>query len=107
MAVRAGRAGRVLDVSVGQFKDGHAAQMRQVESLISKSKASSEGSVLEAGVVSVTPTAARVFVAADSRTTSAADSAGTVQHYRMQIDLMRSDDRWLVSDVAYVSQGGR
>ncbi|MCI0687119.1 MAG: hypothetical protein L0Y54_07790 [Sporichthyaceae bacterium] len=96
-------SGRLLAMSVGQFKDSYAARLKQVETLISSSRSSSQGTVLEAGIVSVSPKAARVFVAANSRTTSATNLSGSIQHYRMQLDLQRADGRWLVSDVAFVS----
>ena len=62
----------------------------------------SRGEVLDAGIVSDDADSARVLVVADSTVTNAAQPQPQKRHYRMQLDLVRSGGRWLVSDLQFV-----
>ncbi len=65
-------------------------------------QAVSNGEVLEAGIVSDDDDSARVLVVADSTVTNAASEQPQKRHYRLQMDLVRDGDRWLVSDLQFV-----
>ena len=58
--------------------------------------------MLEAGLVSLDDDSARVLVVADSTVTNAAGSDPQRRHYRLQLDLARHGQRWLVSDLQFV-----
>jgi Mce-associated membrane protein len=63
----------------------------------------SVGDVLEAGIVTSDSDSARVLVVVDSKVTNTATTGSQVRHYRMQLDLTRRGDRWLTSDLSFVS----
>jgi Mce-associated membrane protein len=58
--------------------------------------------VREAGLGRHDPDSARVLVVADSTVTTAAGPSPQKRHYRLQLDLVRDGDRWLVSDLQFV-----
>ncbi|MFI1767907.1 hypothetical protein ACH41H_38490 [Streptomyces sp. NPDC020800] len=95
-------SGNVLKGATGDFKKQFAAQTEQLTKLVAQNKSVSEGQVLEAGVVRSDARSARVLVVADSKVTNAAAPEGQARTYRLQLDLVRVDGRWLTSDVAFV-----
>ncbi|MGH8894715.1 MAG: hypothetical protein ACRDWY_15645 [Actinomycetes bacterium] len=94
--------GRVLDGATGEFRTQFEAGTKDLSELVTANKAVSEGEVLEAGLVSDDADSARVLVVADSTVTNAADPKPQKRHYRLQLDLVRDGDRWLVSDLQFV-----
>lgn len=94
--------GRVRDGATGKFRRQFAAGTADLSTLVTQNKAVSRGEVLDAGIVSDDRDSARVLVVADSTVTNAAESAPQKRHYRLQLDLVRRDGRWLVSDLQFV-----
>lgn len=94
--------GRVLRGSTGDFRKQFEAGTKDLSTLVTQNKAVSRGEVLDAGLVSSDDDSARVLVVADSTVTNAADPKPQKRHYRMQLDLVRHGDRWLVSDLQFV-----
>jgi len=94
--------GRVLHGATGDFRKQFRAGTADLTSLVTQNKATSEGEVLDAGIVSDDADSARVLVVADSTVTNSADAKPTKRHYRMQLDLVRHGSRWLVSDLQFV-----
>ena len=94
--------GRVLAGSTGDFRTQFKAGTKNLTDLVTQNQAVSRGEVLDAGIVSSDDDSARVLVVADSTVTNAADSQPQKRHYRMQLDMVRSGDRWLVSDLQFV-----
>jgi Mce-associated membrane protein len=94
--------GRVLDGATGEFRSQFEAGTKDLSELVTANEAVSEGEVLEAGIVSDDTDSARVLVVADSTVTNAADPEPQKRHYRLQMDLVRDGDRWLVSDLQFV-----
>jgi Mce-associated membrane protein len=94
--------GRVLHGATGDFRKQFRAGTADLTSLVTQNKATSEGEVLDAGIVSDDADSARVLVVADSTVTNSADAKPTKRHYRMQLDLVRDGSRWLVSDLQFV-----
>lgn len=94
--------GRVLDGATGDFRSQFESGTKDLSALVTENKAVSQGEVLEAGVVSDDADSARVLVVADSTVTNAADQQPQKRHYRLQLDLVRDGDRWLVSDLQFV-----
>lgn len=95
-------SGNVLKGATGDFKKQFAAQTAQLTKLVAQNKSVSEGQVLEAGIVRSDARSARVLVVADGKVTNNAAPEGQARTYRLQLDLVRVDGRWLTSDVAFV-----
>ncbi|NUP16787.1 MAG: hypothetical protein HOZ81_11915 [Streptomyces sp.] len=92
----------VLAGATGDFKKQFAAQTRQLTQLVATNKSVSEGQVLEAGIARSDGDSARVLVVADSKVTNTAVPKGEARTYRLQLDLVHRDGRWLTSDVEFV-----
>ncbi|WP_371131927.1 hypothetical protein [Streptomyces sp. cf386] len=92
----------VLAGATGAFKKQFAAQTEQLTQLVATNKSVSEGQVLEAGIVRSDDNSARVLVVADSKVTNTSVPQGEARTYRLQLDLVRRDGRWLTSDVEFV-----
>jgi Mce-associated membrane protein len=94
--------GRVLRGATGQFRAQFQAGTKDLKELVTANKAVSDGQVLEAGIVTDDADSARVLVVADSTVTNTGDPKPQKRHYRMQMDLVLKDGRWLVSDLQFV-----
>ncbi|MDC0768301.1 hypothetical protein [Streptomyces sp. HD] len=92
----------VLAGATGDFKKQFAAQTQQLTRLVATNRSVSEGQVLEAGIVRSDEDSARVLVVADSKVTNTAAPKGEARNYRLQLDLVHRDGRWLTSDVEFV-----
>ncbi|MFJ5994176.1 hypothetical protein [Streptomyces sp. NPDC092370] len=92
----------VLAGATGEFKKQFTAQTDQLTKLVAHNKSVSEGQVLEAGIVRSDEDSARVLVVADSKVTNTAAPEGEARTYRLQLDLVHKDGRWLTSDVEFV-----
>ncbi|MER7377127.1 hypothetical protein [Streptomyces lanatus] len=92
----------VLSGATGDFKKQFTAQTEQLTELVRQNKSVSEGQVLEAGIVRSDANSARVLVVADSKVTNTAVPQGEARTYRLQLDLVHRDGRWLTSDVEFV-----
>jgi Mce-associated membrane protein len=94
--------GRVLDGATGEFREQFEAGTKDLSELVTANQAVAEGEVLEAGIVSDDADSARVLVVADSTVTNSTGPDPQKRHYRLQLDLVRDGDRWLVSDLQFV-----
>ncbi|WP_257003682.1 hypothetical protein [Streptomyces sp. SA15] len=92
----------VLKGATGDFKKQFAAQTEQLTQLVAENRSVSEGQVLEAGIVRSDEGSARVLVVADSKVTNTAVPDGEARTYRLRLDLVHRDGRWLTSDVEFV-----
>ncbi|MFC7263258.1 hypothetical protein [Streptomyces lutosisoli] len=92
----------VLEGATGDFRKQFAAQTEELTQLVAQNKSVSEGQVLEAGIVRSDAHSARVLVVADSKVTNTAAPKGEARTYRLQLDLVHQDGRWLTSDVEFV-----
>ncbi|MFI7020493.1 hypothetical protein [Streptomyces sp. NPDC050164] len=92
----------VLAGATGEFKKQFTAQTDQLTKLVAQNKSVSQGQVLEAGIVRSDENSARVLVVADSKVTNTAVPEGEARTYRLQLDLVHKDGRWLTSDVEFV-----
>ena len=93
---------RVLRGSTGDFHKEFKAGTADLSSVLTGSEAVSNGEVLEAGLVSADADSARVLVVADSTVRNTASTEPQKRHYRMQLDLVVDDGRWLVSDLRFL-----
>lgn len=94
--------GRVLAGSTGDFRKQFQAGTKNLTELVTANKAVSTGEVLDAGLVSSDADSARVLVVADSNVVNTASPKGEKRHYRIQLDLVRHQGSWLVSDLTFV-----
>lgn len=92
----------VLQGATGDFKKQFAAQTRELTRLVADNESVSQGQVLEAGIVRADDDSARVLVVADSEVTNVNSPRGQARTYRLQLDLLREDGRWLTSGVEFV-----
>ena len=92
----------VLQGATGDFKKQFTAQTEQLTKLVAANKSVSEGQILDAGIVRSDEHSARVLVVADSKVTNTAAPKGEARTYRLQLDLVHRDGRWLTSDVEFV-----
>ena len=93
---------RVLAGSTGDFRKQFQAGVKDLTTLFATNKVVSTGAVLDAGLVSSDSDSARVLVVADSTVVNTASPKGDKRHSRIQLDLVRHDGRWLVSDLTFV-----
>jgi Mce-associated membrane protein len=92
----------VLRYATGEFKEQFAAHTTELTSLVAENESVSAGQVLEAGIVREDADSARVLVVADSEVSNVAVPEGEVRHYRLQLDLVLENGRWLTSRVEFV-----
>lgn len=92
----------VLKGAAGDFKEQFAAQTAELTKLVAANKSVSEGQVLEAGITRADENTARVMVVADSKVTNTAAPEGQARTYRLQLDLVHENGRWLTSNVEFV-----
>jgi Mce-associated membrane protein len=93
---------RVLDDSTGQFKTEFQAGLNVVKAEVQTNKATSKGDVKEAAVVSNDKDSAQVLVIVDAVVTNTASTEGVQRRYRIKLDLVREQDRWLTADLQAV-----
>lgn len=93
----------VLDGSTGSFREQFRAGVDDVRELVTQNESRSVGTVREAAVVTDDDDSARVLVVVDTEVTNVASTTPTPRHYRIQMDLTRTADTWLVSDLTFVS----
>lgn len=93
---------RVLADATGPFKDEFSMTAGQLKGPVLANKATSQGEVLEAGVVSMDTDSAQVLVVADAKITNTAAADGQLRHYRIKLDMVRVGDAWLTAGLQAV-----
>lgn len=93
----------VLDGATGSFREEFGASVEEVRELVTQNESVSKGSISEAGLVSLDDDSARVLVVADTEVSNLASPDPQPRHYRIQMDLTRTGERWLVGDLTFVS----
>jgi Mce-associated membrane protein len=94
---------RVVDGATPEFGKEFSSRAQAMKQAIVANKAVSTSQVLEAGVVSANKSAAQVLAVVDSQVKNAAAPNGQPRNYRMRMDLIRSNGRWLVKNLAFVA----
>jgi hypothetical protein len=87
--------------ATGAFAKTYLAQSRAVESLIKKAKAVAISQVVATGLQAYAPSkgTATVLVALNVTTKNTKAPAGTVQYFRMQVQMVNKDGKWLANAV--------
>lgn len=93
----------VLAGATGDFAEQYAAQRDTLVSEAERTEATSTGEVVALGVGDLDDDSATVLVAANSTVAnSGTGPEGQVRYYRLRLDLVRQDGRWLTSAVEFV-----
>ena len=93
----------VLAGATGDFKEQYASQRETLVRHAVRTEATSTAEVVALGVGDQDEDSATVLVAANSTVTNTSTgSEGEVRYYRLRLELVREDDRWLTSDVQFV-----
>lgn len=93
---------RVTTAATGDFRDEYTRGKAQVRAAVVDNKVESAGNVLRAALVSGDHDSAVVLVAIDATVKNVNAPQGRPSHYRIKVDLVKEDDRWLVSRLEFV-----
>lgn len=93
---------RVTAFSTGDFHDEYERGKAQVRAAVVENEVQSAGTVLRAALVSGDHDSAVVLVAIDANVKNVKAPQGRPSHYRVKVDLVKEDDRWLVSRLEFV-----
>lgn len=93
----------VLAGATGDFAEQYAAQRATLMREAIRTEATSTGAVVALGVGDLDDDSATVLVAANSTVTNTSTGPdGQVRYYRLRLDLVREDGRWLTRAVRFV-----
>lgn len=93
---------RVLANATGPFKQQFSDTATSLKQQVTQNKASSQGEVLEAGIVSMDADSGQLLVVIDAAVTNTAAPNGQLRHLRVKLDMVREGDRWLTADLQFV-----
>lgn len=93
---------RILDSATGTFYDDFNARAEPFIDVVKKARSTSQGTVLSAGLESVSGDEAQVLVAVNVTTTTADGAEQQPRSWRMRISVQQMGDAVKVSDVAFV-----
>lgn len=95
---------RILAGATGALRAQFAAEQAHFADTLAPDKSVSTGDVLAVGLVHSSASTAQADVAIDATVTttpSGGKAQSVLKHYRMVMRLVKLNDRWLVSDVAF------
>ena len=93
----------VLDGATGEFAEQYDAQRDTLTSEAVRTEATSTPEVVSLGVGDQDGDSATVLVAANSTVTNSSTAGeGQVRYYRLRLELVREDGRWLTDDLRFV-----
>ncbi|MGU3501005.1 hypothetical protein [Mycobacterium sp. C31M] len=93
---------RILDSATGTFYDDFSARAEPFIDVVKKAQSTSEGTVVSAGLESVSDDEAQVLVAVNVTTTTADGAEQQPRSWRMRISVQQRGDAVKVSNVAFV-----
>jgi Mce-associated membrane protein len=93
---------RILDGATGEFYNDFAKRAQPFIDVVKQSKASTVGTITEAGLESETADAAQVLVAVSVQTSNAAETNQEPRAWRMRIYVQRVGDQVKVSNAGFV-----
>lgn len=93
---------RVTSAATGDFAGEYTRGKTQVRAAVVENEVRSEGTVLRAGLVSGDSDSAVVLVAVDATVKNVKAPQGRPTHYRIKVDLVKEEGRWLVSKLEFV-----
>ena len=93
----------VLDGATGDFAEQYASQRATLTREAVRTEATSTPEVVALGVGDQDEDSATVLVAANSTVTNTGTGGeGQVRYYRLRLELVRQDDRWLTDNLQFV-----
>ncbi|WP_299923349.1 hypothetical protein [uncultured Nocardioides sp.] len=93
----------VLDGATGDFAEQYASQRETLTREAVRTEATSSPEVVALGVGDQDDDSATVLVAANSTVTNTGTTGeGQVRYYRLRLELVREDGRWLTDDLRFV-----
>lgn len=106
--IRYDRAQESIDAvaagATGEFKEQYSSSAEGVIEVLRQNRSVMEGEVLWAGVVDVDHDSATVIAAtAGTVANKQTDHQPVVRHFRLQLELVHQDGRWLTRDLQFVS----
>ena len=93
---------RVLDLSIGAFRDDFASRSEDFIKTARESKAVTVGSVTAAALDSTYPGNAVVLVAASSQVTNSNGARNDPRPWRMSVTMSLDENEWKMSNVEFV-----
>jgi Mce-associated membrane protein len=93
---------QVLAGATGEFEQQYSSSLGQLRALVRQNRSVSTGEVRSAGLVSSDADSARAIVVADSAVRNLAARRPQPRHYRLQLDLAKVGERWLVTRLQFV-----
>ena len=102
LATRGRRCPRILDTATGTFHENFAKRAQPFIDVVKQAQSKSEGTVVSAGLESVTADAAQVLVAMNVKTTNLGSQETAPRAWRMRIDVQKKGNDMKVSDVEFV-----
>jgi hypothetical protein len=105
------RIDKVLSLATGTFKNQYQTAKVDLKTSVEQAKAVATGAVLDVGIGDIDNDTARVYVAADTKVSNTAiekdkaagKSVADKRYYRFQLSLTKVGDRWLLSDLQFIS----
>ena len=94
---------RILDSSTGAFHDDFKTNSGPFLDVVKKTQSSTQGTITEAGVESLSDDQAQVLVTVSIKTVTPGVPDQPARLWRMRIGVQKADDGAKVSDVAFVS----
>lgn len=93
---------RIRDSSTGQFRDDFSARAQDFTAVVKQTQSRTEGTIVDAGVESETPTGAQVLVAVNVKSTQGNQPEQRSRGWRMRVLVERDGDSAKVANVEFV-----
>lgn len=94
---------QLLDGATADFRSELEAQADRLQKALADNEVEATGDAVSAGVVKLAGDRATVIVAAVGSVKNKQTADAEPRNYRLRVDLLRSDDRWLVSGLEFVA----
>lgn len=93
---------RILDGSTGTLHDDFQKRSQPFVDIVKREQSKTQGSIVEAGLQSVTGDSARVLVVVSMKTSNAGVEEPQPHSFRMRIDVQKTTDGIKVSNVEFI-----
>jgi Mce-associated membrane protein len=94
----------VMAGATGAFRDQYSKSTENVIKILEQNKSVMEGEVLWTGVVAVDPDSATLIVATTGTVANVqTDNKPVARNFRLQMELVLEEDKWLTRDLQFVS----
>ncbi|SKG72452.1 conserved Mce associated membrane protein [Mycobacteroides abscessus subsp. bolletii] len=93
---------RILDSAAGRFHDDFSARAKDFTDVVKQTQSHTEGTIVDAGIESESPTGAQVLVAVNVKSTQAGQPEQRSRGWRMRLHVERVADTTKITDVEFV-----